>query len=106
VSVAGTQGSPEGLFVVTVIVTMLPASPGAGVYVNENGDVPVDEGLTLPKPFPVIFTAVALPPKMLPLTVIGLSTHVDPDELPSVSVGGSLHPVVAERSAIAVPSGS
>ena len=102
----GTHGSPKGLLVVTVIVTVVPASPGAGVYVNENGDVPVDKGLTLPEPFSVIVTDVALPPKILPLTVMGLSTHVDPDELPNASVGGSLHPVVAERSAIAVPSGS
>jgi hypothetical protein len=31
VAVAAAQGVPSGLFVVTVIITVLPASPAAGV---------------------------------------------------------------------------
>jgi hypothetical protein len=48
--------------VVTVIVTVLPASSATGLYVNEKGDVLAEEGLTVPKPFSVIVTLVAVPP--------------------------------------------
>ncbi len=36
---AAAHGDPRGLFVVTVMVTVLPASDAAGVYVKANGDV-------------------------------------------------------------------
>jgi hypothetical protein len=42
VATAAEQGVPNGLSVVAVIVTVLPLSPAAGVYVNENGDVVIE----------------------------------------------------------------
>ena len=86
------QGDPSGLFVVTVIVTTFPASAAAGVYVNENGDVVDEDGVTLPDPFSVIVTAVALPPNEFPVTVLGVIPHVLPVVLLSESVGGFVHP--------------
>jgi hypothetical protein len=59
---AAAHGVPCGLLVVTVIVTDLPASSTAGLYVNEKGDVVAEDGLTVPKPFSVIVTLVAEPP--------------------------------------------
>ena len=43
---------------------------------NANGDDLVDVGVTEPAPFSVIVTLVALPPKVLPSTVTGLSRQV------------------------------
>ena len=63
---------------VTVIVTTFPASPTAGVYVKLNGEAFALPGFTLPKPLWLRLTAVALPPKVLPLTVIGFMSQVDP----------------------------
>jgi hypothetical protein len=60
---------------VTVIVTVLPASAGAGVYVNEKGDDPAEAGVTEPAPFSVMVTEVAFV-NVLPLTVTGLVPHV------------------------------
>jgi len=54
--------------------------------------VVVDAGLTVPVPFSVIVTPVALPPKVLPLTVTGVVPHVFPLMLLSASVGGFVHP--------------
>jgi hypothetical protein len=71
VALADLQGDPCGLLVVTVIVTTLPASLFSGTYVKEKGDEVADEGAMEPCPSSVIVTAVALPPKVLPLTVIG-----------------------------------
>jgi hypothetical protein len=87
VAVAASQGNPRGLLVVTVIVTVLPASPVAGVYVNEKGDVFEFEGLIEPFPFSEIVTPVALPPKTFPLTVKGATPHIKPLALLSVSDG-------------------
>ena len=78
--------------VVTVMVTVVPASPAAGVYVNENGDVDEFTGLTVPAPFSVIVTLVALPPKVLFVTVTGEVPQVEPLELPRVKVGPLTHP--------------
>jgi hypothetical protein len=85
------------LFVVKVIVTVLPASAGAGVYVNENGDEVTFEGDTEPAPSSVMATAVALPPKVLPLTVIGLVPHAVPLRLSSVTEGLFTHPHDTEK---------
>jgi len=49
--------------------------------------VPDDEGLTVPAPFSVIVTLVALPPKVLPLTVTDAVPHVFPLLLFNVTVG-------------------
>jgi hypothetical protein len=38
---AAEHGTPRGLFVVTVIITVLSISPAAGVYVNENGETDI-----------------------------------------------------------------
>ena len=49
--------------------------------------MPDDEGLIVPAPFSVIVTLVALPPKVLSLTVTGAIPHVFPLLLFSVTVG-------------------
>ena len=41
VATAAEHGTPRGLFVVTVMITVLSISPAAGVYVNENGDTDI-----------------------------------------------------------------
>ena len=74
------------------MVTILLASPAAGVYVNANGWVVVDAGLTVPEPFSDMITPVALPPNVLSLTVTGVVPHVFPLTLLNVSVGGLVHP--------------
>ena len=91
-TVAGVHGAPEGLSVVIVIVTTFPISASAGVYVNENGDVEAEDGDTVPDPFSVIVTLVALPPNVLSLTVSGVVPQVLPEELLRVIVGGFAHP--------------
>ena len=96
---AGVQGVPRGLLVVTVIVTVLPASKAVGVYTKENGVVLVEAGITEPSPFSVIVTPVALPPNVLPLTVIAAVSHVLPAVLLSVTAGGLTHPHETEKPA-------
>jgi hypothetical protein len=59
--------------------------------VNENGDVFADVGLTEPAPFSLIVTVVALPPKILPLTVNGVVPHALPLRELRVTVGGFTH---------------
>jgi hypothetical protein len=83
--------------VVRVIVTVIPASSAAGLYVNEKGDVVTDDGLTVPNPFSVIVTLVAEPPKILPFTTKGVVPQVFPLVLPSVRVGGLMHPHDTEK---------
>jgi hypothetical protein len=72
--------------------TIFPTSPAAGVYVNENGLVPDDAGLTVPDPFAVIVTLVALPPNVLPLTTTEFVLQPVPLVLLKVTVGGLAHP--------------
>jgi len=96
VAVAAAQGDPSGLSVVTVIVTALPASPAAGVYVKANGDVPAVAGVTDPAPFSVIVTVVALT-KVLPITVTGAVPQVEPLMLLRVSAGALTHPHDTEK---------
>jgi hypothetical protein len=56
--------------------------------VNENGDVSEEDGVTEPAPFDEIVTAVALPPKVFPLTVTGVAVpHIDCEVLARVTVG-------------------
>jgi hypothetical protein len=86
------HGKPNGLFVVNVIITILPMSPAAGVYVKAKGVVPEVEGSIVPNPFTVIVTFVALPPNVFPVTVIGAVPHVLPLFLVNVTVGESAHP--------------
>jgi hypothetical protein len=75
-----------------VIVTILPASPAAGVYVKANDDVLDDVGMTVPAPFSVIVTPVALPPNVFPLTATAVVPHVLPLRLLRLSIGGLAHP--------------
>jgi len=89
-AVAAAHGEPSGLSVVTVIITIFPSSPAAGVYVKANGDVPDEAGLTEPAPFSVIITVVAFV-KVLPLMVIGAVTQVLPFVAESVSTGVFAH---------------
>jgi hypothetical protein len=63
-----------------------------GVYVKANGDTIDDTGFTVPAPLSVMVTLVAVPPKVLPLTVTGAIPQVLPVKLPSVSAGGLIHP--------------
>ncbi len=55
---------------------------------KENGEVPEDPGVTLPDPFSVIVTEVALPPKVFPETVTGLIPHILPLVELSKTTGG------------------
>jgi hypothetical protein len=64
---------------------------------NANGCVPVVPGLTVPAPFFVIVTPVALPPKVLPLTVTGVVPHVLPLMLLSATAGGFTQPHDTEK---------
>jgi hypothetical protein len=66
------------LSVWSVIITVLPMSPAAGVYVKAKGDVNDKVGVRVPEPFSDRLTLVALPPKVLPLIVIGLVPQVVP----------------------------
>jgi hypothetical protein len=91
VAFAATQFLPEGLSVVTVIITLFPKSLFFGVYVNVNGDFVAVAGLTEPSPFSVIVTFVELPPNVLPVTVTGVKPHELPVMLVSVTVGGFTH---------------
>jgi len=90
VAMTAEQGNPEGLFVVTVIVTVFPISAFLGVYVNANGDFFEETGLTDPDPSSLIVTLVALPPKILPLIVMGAVPQVLPRLLLNNNVGGFL----------------
>jgi hypothetical protein len=60
--------------------------------VNEKGVTEELPGVTVPAPFSVIVTCVALPPKVLPLTVTGVVPQVLPALLLNDKVGGLAHP--------------
>ena len=92
VAVAATHGLPFGLFVVTVIVTVLPASPAAGVYVKLKGELVALRMFNVPAPSSDKLTFVALPPNVLPVTVTALLLHVLPLLLLKLTVGGLEHP--------------
>jgi len=94
IAVAEGHDTPVIILVVTLTIIVLPASAAAGVYVNANGLTADDKGLNVPAPFSVIVTLVALPPKLLPLTVTGVMPHVLPEIALKVTVGGLIHPQV------------
>jgi hypothetical protein len=71
---------------------VFPASPAAGVYVKLNGELPAVDEDTEPAPSSVIVTDVALPPKVLPLNVIGVTPQVEPDAADNVTVGAFAQP--------------
>jgi hypothetical protein len=73
------------------MVTVFPTSPASGVYVNKKGVEVAVDGLTEPLPSVDIVTCVALPPKILSLTVTGIRKHVVPPAELRVTVGGLLH---------------
>lgn len=85
------------MFVVTVIVTVVPTSPAAGVYVKLNGEALADAGVTVPAPLSVIVTLEALPPNVFPLTVTDVVPQVLPELLLSINVGGFAHPHDTEK---------
>lgn len=91
VAFAAAHGVPRGLSVVTVTTTFFPASAALGVYVNENGDAEAETGETVPAPFSVIVTFVALPPKVLPVTDTTTTPQVLPVEPFSFRVGLFVH---------------
>jgi hypothetical protein len=92
---AAAHGTPKGLSVVTVNITVVPSSAGDGVYVKSNADPEVDE--IVPEPLDVIVTDVALPENVLPVTVTGEMPHVLPLILPSASAGPFGHPHDTEK---------
>ena len=63
-----------------------------------NGDTVAETGVTDPPPFSEIVTLVALPPKVFPVTVIGVIPQVLPDVAPRVSSGGVTQPQLTENS--------
>jgi hypothetical protein len=65
--------------------------------VNANGHVLVVAGVTVPAPFSVIVTLVALPPNVLPLTVAAVVPQVLPLVLVSATVGPLTHPHDTEK---------
>ena len=56
-----------------------------------------DDGLTVPAPPFVMFTLVALPPKVLPLTVKGVTPQVLPFVPLRVTAGPLTHPQDTEK---------
>jgi hypothetical protein len=92
VETAEEHGEPRGLSVVTVIITTLPLSPDAGVYVNANGDVVNVGTSTEPAPFSVMDTLVALPENVFPGRVNGVVPHVLSLARLSVSTGALTQP--------------
>jgi hypothetical protein len=80
------------LFDVTVINTVLPLSETEGVYVKLNGETVDEVWVTLPPPFSVTVTLVAVPPNVFPSTVTGAVPQVMPAVELSVIVGGLIHP--------------
>jgi hypothetical protein len=86
------RASPSGLFVAAIMVIVLSPSDNAGVYANEKGDVLAEEGTRVPAPLWVRVTLVALPPKLLPVTVTGVIPQVLPVRLLRVTVGPFIHP--------------
>jgi hypothetical protein len=58
-----------------------------------------DVGFNEPAPFEVIVTDVAVPPKLLPVTFTDVVPHVLPVMLPSMTVGGLIHPHDTEKGA-------
>ena len=80
-----------------VMITVLPPSAAAGVYVNENGDTIDDDGSKVPEPFEVSVTRVAVPLKVLPVTVTAAVPHVLPLRLLNATTGGLLHPHDTEK---------
>lgn len=97
VAMLGVQIPPTGLFVVTVIVIVFPASAATGLYVNENGDVVLNTGLKVPPPFSVKVIFVALPLNVLPETVTGIVLQVVPVLLLRITFGGLIHPHVTVK---------
>ena len=79
-----------------VMVTVLPASPAAGVYVKLNGDEEVVPGLTEPAPSPVIVTEVAFV-NVFPLIVTGLVPQVFPLVAARVMAGPLTQPHETEK---------
>lgn len=65
---------------------------------NEKGVVLVDSGIRVPYPFSANVTLVALPPKVLLVTVTGSVPHVLPLVLLRVRVGGLAHPQDTENT--------
>ena len=96
VATSGVHGAPEGLSVVTVIVTVFPASPAAGVYVKANGEEAEAAGSIEPAPFSVIVTEVALV-NVFPLIVTGVVPHVLPLVLLRLMAGPLTQPHDTEK---------
>jgi hypothetical protein len=65
--------------------------------VNEKGEVVLETGLTDPLPFSVIVTLVALPLKVLLLTVSAVVPQTLPLYALNVTIGGLTHPQLTEK---------
>jgi hypothetical protein len=88
---------PKGLFVVSVIITFLPPSDAAGVYVKEKGDADTDAGVNIPAPSELRVAPVAEPLNVFPVTVTGVVPQVLPVVLLSVRAGGLAQPQETEN---------
>ena len=84
----GVQGKPSGLFVVTVIVTVFPISPVAGVYSIVNGEFVKLVLVKLPFPLCVRLTSVADPPKVFPLRLKVSYSQIPPELADNVKFVG------------------
>ena len=62
------------------------------MYVNENGEADALAGLTVPAPFSLIVTCVALPPNVLPATVTSVVPASRSGRTAHVTVGPLTHP--------------
>jgi hypothetical protein len=80
------------LFDVAVMNTVFPLSEAEGVYVKLNGETVDDVCVTVPPPFSVTVTLVAVPPNVFPSTITGVVPHVLPDVALRVIVGGLMQP--------------
>jgi hypothetical protein len=102
VAFAAAHGQPDGLLLVTVIMTVFPISLLLGVYINVKGVLFAEAGVTEPLPFSVIVTFVALPPKVLSPTVTGVMPQMLPLLLLSLTVGPFTHPVPCPNAFIEI----
>lgn len=64
---------------------------------KEKGEAEEDAGVTVPPPFSVMVTLVALPPKVFPLTVTAVTPHVLPEAAVNVNRGGLTQPQLMEK---------
>ena len=96
IAVAAAHGAPDGLSVVTVMITVFPTSASDGVYVKLKVDEVDEAGLTVPEPSEVMVTFVAFE-KVFPLILTAVVPQVLPMILVRFTAGAFEHPHDTEK---------